>query len=455
MPKFTIFWLVTYVSGLLASFVQPVFGVYTYLFEYYLRPPLHWWGKGYLPLLRWNFIAAAVASAAFILRRGSLKDIGKASATPGALLVALAGVMMVVQLFAVNRELSWLSITEYLKLILFHGLIVGNLRSVAAFDGFIAMHMLGAGWWGFEAWRNPRREAGRLANVGSGDTWSDNFAAAHLLTVIPFIVVYLLLHKDKRLKAIAGVTAPFVINVFILCNSRGATVGLLAGAMVAVLIARSGHRIRMLAAGAALAAGFFALADPEFIARQQTTTRYEEDGSAQQRFATWQGGLRLLAERPLGTGGKGYEELSPVYVPEVVEAMGEKRAPHNTFVLVASEWGIQGLFLYLSFQASLFYLARQVRKRATSGDIWYYRAVALEVSMVAMLVSSMFSDRLYGEAPYWIAGLVVALHRLQTHELAQRAGSVEPVVTTADPEPLSPIAAFIRSRFPPVGSARG
>ena len=142
-------------------------------------------------------------------------------------------------------------------------------------------------------------------------------------------------------------------------------------------------------------------------------------------------------------------------MPEVVQAMGEKRAPHNTFVLVASEWGIQGLFLYLCFQASLFYLARQVRKRATSGDIWYYRAVALEVSMVAMLVSSMFSDRLYGEAPYWIAGLVVALHRLQTHELAQRAGSVEPVVTPADSEPLSPIAAFVRSRFPPVGSARG
>ena len=455
MPKFTIFWILTYVSGLAASFVQPVFGVYTYLFEYYLRPPLHWWGKGYLPLLRWNFIAAAVATVSFILRRGSLKDIGKAPALPGALLVALAGVMMVVQLFAVNRELSWLSITEYLKLVLFHGLIVGNLRSAAAFDGFIALHMLGAGWWGVEAWRNPRREAGRLANVGSGDTWSDNFAAAHLLTVIPFIVVYLLLHKDKRLKALAAVAAPFVINVFILCNSRGATVGLLAGAAVAAVVVRSGHRIRMLGAGAALAVAFFALADPEFIARQQTTTRYEEDGSAQQRLASWQGGLRLLADRPLGTGGSGYEELSPIYVPEIVNALGEKRAPHNTFVLVASEWGIQGLFLYLCFQASLFYLTRQVRQRATSGDIWYYRAVALEVSMIAMLVSSMFSDRLYGEAPYWVAGLVVALHRLQTHELAEQAKAVDPVVAGPDAEPLSPIAAFIRSRFPPVGSVRG
>jgi hypothetical protein len=418
VPKFTLFWLVTYMTGLVLAFVNPVFGTYTYLFEYYLRPSLHWWGRAHLPFyIRWNFIAAVVAILAYATRRGAFPEVGKMPLTPPKFLLALLLLMVVMSPFAVTPELSWTSANAYMSLIIFYGLIVGTVKSETAFDWFIALSMAGAGWWGWEAYTNPKRDQGRLASVGSGDTLNDNFAAAHLLTVIPFIVIYLILHKDKRLRAIALISAPFVINTFILCNSRGGVVGLLSAAIACLVLVQKNHRLRIVAILGAVVWSFYVLADPEFLARQQTTTQYEDDGSATQRIASWKGGVQLIKDYPLGTGGSGYEELSPIYIPDVVMwNRGEKRAPHNTLVLVTSEWGWPGLFLFLGYYVSTFALLRQIRKRAVSA-LWYYRALAIELSLVGLFVAGLFSDRLYAEAPYWMGALALALHRIQTKAL--------------------------------------
>ena len=334
---------------------------------------------------------------------------------------------------AVNRERSVDSTINFAKLILFHGLMVGTIRTELAFDAVVGMHMAGATWWGWEAYRNPKRSAGRLQNVGSGDTRGDNGTAAHLLTVLPFIAAYLAVHRDKRLRLLALVAAPLVINTLVLCNSRGATLGVIAALGVALWVSKSGHRIRMIGSGLAFAVCLYALADPQFIARQQQTN-YENDGSATGRLEAWSGAVDLVKDYPFGAGGAGFYELSPVYAPELVERMREKRDPHNTFVLVASEWGIPGLALFLGYIWSVMRLLRDVRKTAI-GPMWYYRSVAIQLSMVGLLVAGCFTDRFYAEAPYWMGALAVALHRLHAHQRAQA-----PVVEKAPVEPaIGPI----------------
>lgn len=419
MPKMTLFWLLAYGGGLLLSFINPFYGTLTYLFEYYLRPSLHWWGKE-LPGLRWNFTIALVLTVTFLVRRSSLPQIHPARRGPAMCLLGLALVMVLVTgTVAVDPNESWDKTTAYLKMILFHGLVVGTVRSEWAFDAFVGAHMAGAGWWGWEAFRDPKRTAGRLANIGSGDTLGDNAAAAHLLTVIPFMVVYLLVHKDKRLRVLAFVMAPFVVNALILCNSRGSIVALLVGGASSLLLTRSGHRLRTIAAGILFGCGLLALADPQFIERQQTMSRYEEDGSAMQRVVSWQAAYRLIQDHPLGTGGSGFTELSPIYIPEVVELLGQKRDPHNTIVLVGSEWGVVGLALFLGYYGACFRLLRDVRRRSPEGGIWYYRSVGVELALIGVFIAGMFTDRLYAEAPYWMGALAVALHRLHAHKLAR------------------------------------
>jgi putative inorganic carbon (hco3(-)) transporter len=255
--------------------------------------------------------------------------------------LALGAVMLVVTGgFAVNRSVSWEWSVQWMKMaIIFPLLIFGAVRDRKAFNAVLVAHMLGAFWWGWDAWNDPKREAGRLVGIGSGDTEDDNAAAAHLLTVLPFTLILLLTEKNKRIRIPALVAAPFVINTLILCNSRGAIVGVAAALMASVVLIRTGYRMRIAGAGVAVMVAFFALADQQFISRQQTTTQ-ATDGSSQERLASWRGGMNLALDRPFGAGGRGFHLLSPIYIADIVANHdGELRAPHNTYVMV---WCLNG-----------------------------------------------------------------------------------------------------------------
>ena len=131
MSKMTLAWVVIYSTLVIASFINPLYGTLGYLFEYYLRPSMHWWGEP-LPDLRWNFTIAAVLTFTFLLRRSSLPDIGPARRGPGLCLAGMLFIMLLVTpTTAVNPSLSWNSTTNFSKLILFHGLLVGTVRTRA------------------------------------------------------------------------------------------------------------------------------------------------------------------------------------------------------------------------------------------------------------------------------------------------------------------------------------
>jgi hypothetical protein len=437
VPKFTIFWLIVYFGGMVASFINPVYGVLAYLFEYYLRPALHWWGRP-LPDWRWNFIIGCVALAAFLIRRTSLPEMPRLKNPAVLWLIALIGCMALVTTWAVVPATSWDDTIAFAKLLIIYGLMIGTVRSQRMFDAVMATHIAGAGWWGWQAYVDPRRVSGRLLNIGSGDTLNDNLAAAHLLTVLPILCVYALTAKDKRLRILAIVAAPFIVNTFILCNSRGATVGLAVAFLLAMLLARPGHRIRMFGVAVAVAVMFYALADPQFIERQQTIT--DEDAGAE-RIETWQGAWRLLTDHPFGVGGGGFEYLSPVYIPNVVEQHdGEVRSVHNTYLLIVTEWGIQGLIFFCGFIVTTFWMLNRVRKRSRAvDDGCYYRSVAIQLALAGTLTAAIFSNRFFGESIYWMCGLAVALCRVHALELGAEA--TEPGTAEATQPKYRPAAA--------------
>ena len=119
-----------------------------------------------------------------------------------------------------------------------------------------------------------------------------------------------------------------------------------------------------------------------------------------------------------------------------MERAGEKRDPHNTIVLVAAEWGIIGLMLYLGYYATYFSCCQMCARSALS-PLWYYRSVAIQLAMMGVFVAGLFTDRLYAEAPYWMGALAVALHRLHKHEIEKAAAtaSAKPLAGQAEPAP--------------------
>lgn len=419
-------WAVLYGSAAVLSVFNPLFGALGYLLEYYMRPELKWWGHD-LPALRYNLIISVVLGVTFLIRRGSLRELGGVPKAPRKWLLGLAAVMLIVTAtVAVSRPVSWDWTVQWFKIaVVFPLLVTGVVRTTTGFDWFVMTNMLGASWWGYNAWTNPRRANGRLLEIGSGDSFNDNSAAAHLLTVLAFAVVYLLTEKDKRKRALAAVATIFVVNTLVLCNSRGATVALIATLGASFLLIRSGYRVRLVGTGVAMIALVLTMADPQFLTRQQTTTNYEQDSSAEQRLESWQAGFRMVRDHPLGVGGRGFHLLSPQYIPSIVESHnGDLRAPHNTWVMVSTEWGVAGLICFIGIYGSAFLLLQRVKRRATHQGFYYWRALAIQLAIVATLVAGAFTDRLYGESGYWMVGLACALYRLQAADAADTVPDV-------------------------------
>jgi hypothetical protein len=405
-------WLVLYFGGLVLAVVHPIYPLVSYLTFYYATPEKNWWGEA-VPSLRWSLLASAVMLGSILLKTGSLERL-KATKNPAMPWFLLFGVnVVVVTLWAQDRARSWVWTVALLKLVLLYVLMAATIRTPAQFDMFSAAHIGGTTYWGYKAWDDPTRRAGRLKNVGGADTQNENAAAAHVLTVLPFVVVYGFSVRRRALQALLVVSGGLIVNLLILCNSRGSTVGLLVMMCAAIVLAGKGRRKQLVAVALAGVVMVFALADNRFLERQQTTVE-AQDGSAQGRLASWKAGLQLMRDYPFGTGGRGFHILSPKYIPEIVDAHdGEERSVHSTYLQLAAEWGIQGLVTWGGFMISTLLLLERSRKSAV-GDPWYFhRFLAIELALIGTLFAGIFTSRLYGESLYWMCSLAFALHRMR------------------------------------------
>jgi hypothetical protein len=422
MPKTALLWLLLYCGSLIATWVDPMYGLLGVFTEYYRRPGLQWWGNE-LPRLRWNLIVTAIFAASVLLKYNELRPLPKVHKLTIIFFVAFAVNLWLVNLVnPIDRARGFEFAIYWSKVALMMPLlIILVLRSRRSIDLFILANIVGVAVWGWDAYTDPRREAARLVGIGSGDTYNDNFAANHLLLILPLIVITILNARTTLHRIVAVVALPLVVNTLILCNSRGSMVGLAIALATVPLLARKGHRAKSLAIGVAVVGCLLFLADDQFISRQKTTTSYQEDGSAQGRLEAWRQAARILADYPLGVGARGFHVLIPKYSTTLAERHNnEERAPHNTIIQVTTEYGVQGLALWLLMCLSVFRLTREARLSALQlqDNYFYYRLVAVSVALVGWIAGSVFVDRLYSEGIYWIVALAIAMHRLVRAEIA-------------------------------------
>jgi len=409
-------WVLLYGVAAVGAISSPLYGIFGYLLEYYQRPALVWWGKD-LPDLRWNFLIALVATASYFLNSNSLPPRRRVVVIPLVLLLLQAINTSVVTLWAVNQKLSWEWSVACWKLVVVYVLFSGIVRSQRALNFLIVFQILGTAYWGYDA-LDARRAHSRLEGIGSGDTQNSNTLAAHILTIIPLTIVFAFFKEPRWMQGIAVVSLPLIINLLVLTNSRGATLGLLASGVAAFVLSRRGMRRYVLLSAAAGGLVLFLLADTQFITRQQTTVA-PEDASATNRFELWKGSLGMIADYPFGAGGRGYHFLSPKYVPYLSDrGDDEGRSSHNTYIQVTAEWGIQGLLLFSALIGYTFMMLHRVRSERKTADRVYFTSLAIQLGLIATLVSAFFSNRLYGESIYWLCGMATALYSMRDEEEA-------------------------------------
>jgi probable O-glycosylation ligase (exosortase A-associated) len=389
--------------------------------DYYAHPPLRWWGKA-LPDYRWSLTIAVITLIAFLLKRNSLPKlhIKKHPQTKWLILFLLNA--FAVTPIAVWEEENKQLIEVIIKVILFYLVVIKTIRTKEHFRYLMIFHILGILDWGWNAFVDPQRKAGRLFGIGGPDSQNDNGTAAHLLAILPFVGSVFFTGKWWE-KLLCIVTLPFVFNTFILANSRGAFIALLVTGLMSLLLTTGRLRWKTLMAMVLAGLVFYSLVDDKFIERQQTIQTYEEDNASVERIESWKAAFTLIREHPLGTGGGGFEALSPIYIPDIVEAHdGEVRNVHNTFLLVACEWGVQGFLLFMMFILSTIWGLLKIRKEAPqtpAGERVRMDSIALILGLVGILSAGFFFNRLYAESVYWLTAFAAVLRNIHAQVVAE------------------------------------
>lgn len=412
-------WVIIAGALCVGSISRPAWAVALYMLTFFAAPQLWWWGDE-LPPVRYALVAGFIllASVALHATRASTRGEGVTR------LVALAAIAMVVNatavhfLFASDAVISLDGYVELLKYVMLYFLLKAAIHDRRDLHLVLVSLALGSAYIGYEIWWNERGDfkAGRLEGVGAPGADTANALASMLLLVLP-LIGSLFIDGKRWQKLLVIAAAPLALNVVILCNSRGAFVGLIGAGLVFLFLAKGPTRrkaVRVLGLGAL--ALYLLLGDPEILERFSTTFvgAEERDKSAASRIEFWKAGIAMLQDYPLGAGGGSFKYVHGTkYLKEVGSAQSA-RSIHNGYLTEATDWGIQGLVLKLLFLGAAIAAAHRTAARCRAADRLDDALVGVSfiVAIAGFLIICMFGSYLGSEWAYWIAAFLVRYSQL-------------------------------------------
>jgi O-antigen ligase len=283
-----------------------------------------------------------------------------------------------------------------------------------------------------------RREAGALRRFAALDT-DPNTLAMTLALAIPMAWYLSATSRNATLRWACRVYILVGLVAVALTASRG---GMLA-TIVALLIVpltmtrlspgRLAMAITVLAVSGAAAVAYV---PTQIIERLATTGTEVEDMSLGGRFGIWKSGVRALTARPLTGYGTGMwrSAVSPWLGPN-------PQVAHNSFLSVAVETGLVGLFLYLAMFFAVFRATRRLPLLERR-----YALVQLGTLVVAMMPLSWDDQK---AAWFTLAALLGFSYATGT-----RVASAVPAVPQRRPAPVMRPVAARRGRDPYVNAPR-
>jgi hypothetical protein len=412
-----IVWLLSGAAFILLSFKRPVWAVAWYMETFFAAPQNWWWGDQ-VPSIRYALWAGILLLFAVVFYRASAgpgDDSHKLSGAHKAGILMAINATLVHLLLAVDRDISLDTYVELLKYVLLFCLIWYSINDRKDFRTALMAIAVGAFYIGWEVTINERGDfsGSRLEGVGAPGADASNSLANLMLVCLP-IISSLLIDGKKRHKVVAVMAAPLVLNVLLLCNSRGAFLGLVGTGVTFLLIARGKTRKRALQAFAlGSLALFLLLGDPKILDRFTTTFSgsEERDNSAESRLLFWQAGGQMLSDYPLGAGGGSFKyNLGIRYQRQVAgDDNVTDRALHQGYLTEATDWGIQGLLLklamfFLAFRAA-FRTEEICRKEGRVNDA--LTGLCIMTAGIGLAIHCFFGDFLASEWTYWIMALLV------------------------------------------------
>lgn len=406
---------------------DPMFALFAYFAAFYVHPPSRWWGD-VLPDVRWVLLAAVVAALAMYVHRKEIAVKPLWLSTGAAACFAAYCLWLWIQYaWALDPQAHWNGTVQYTKYLVIFYLIYRIVDSPERLRDLLFAHVVGCAVLGLIAtfWRTMT--GGRLDGVGGPGIDDANSLGMYLATGGLVAAALVLTERGWRRYTALGAGA-FIANGFVLANSRGALLGLLAGGVVLMLLKAREHRRMFWVMAIIAAVGAVSVVDQRFIERMLSiktavTEEEERDSSAESRFVLYEAQLRMFVDHPWGAGYRGTAALSPLYLDEVWLTKSTMpdgrvimaRSSHNTYLTILVEQGPVGALIFgalLIWFAKSALAVRRSSKRVADARVCTY-AAATCAAFTVVLVAGIATDYLAAEVQFWmLAALTCALQLL-------------------------------------------
>ena len=409
----------------MALFRHPIFGVYTYLFTFYMSPSHSWWGDE-VPELRYLLIIGIVTLFSS-LRTETFDNRPKWLEFQGAKLFLVMVIWMWCQYFwALNKEIHLDGTITYTKHLIIFYLIYKIFDTKDKIIGFLIAHIIGCFWFGYLA---LDASGGRLESIG-GPVGGANKLGMHVTTaIITGGILWMLLDGWRRWIIFAAM--PFIANTIVLTVSRGAFLGFISGGIIAGAFIPKSYRGKYIGLSILAMILISMLAHDQLIERFTATINaimgeeQELDNSATSRMDIFSAGMQMGKDHPLGSGHRGTRILSPYYMDaSLLPKSGGGRSAHNSFAAVFAEHGYVGAVIYISLIlwviGTLFKIRRLGDHIMRKEDRAF--AVAVIAAVLGMWVSGNFSNNFFLETQYWLLAILCS-HLARTLGVKETVGS--------------------------------
>lgn len=422
-----------------SSLARPIWAIALYFLTFYAAPQLWWWGDQ-VPRARYAFWAGGILLLAVALYRSREKQSPERVKLAYRVAIAWAVNLIAVHVFLSNgSSVNLNNLIELLKFTLLYFLFEAAISEKRDLRTALMAIALGAGYIGYEVTINERGtfSASRLEGVGAPGADTANGLASLMLASLP-LAGTLFVSGTVRERLVVLLTAPLILNVVILCNSRGAFLGLIAAGLTLIFLARGETRKKALQVallGSVLL--YLLLGDPEILQRFATTFvgSEERDNSAASRLVFWEAGLRMLWDHPLGAGGGAFKYH---YATDYLRQAGSDEAArslHNGYLTDATDWGVQGLALKLTFFAVALLAAFRTSERNRRAGHHEDALIGLSLiaGNVAFLVCCVFGSYLSNEWAFWNLAFLTRYAVVYAPERVAQESEAPAVVIEAHP----------------------
>jgi putative inorganic carbon (hco3(-)) transporter len=418
----------TCVLYLLAFLKGPIWALLAYANVYFNTPDPHynWWAT-YLPFHNWSQISTIVLLLSMVIHRDKLS--ARRLKSVNIVFVFLILTYVITYTTAQFPKAAHTYAEMLLSFTVISYCIVRVVKTDKQFRALWISILCFAGYLSLNAYIYGTRINSRLENIGPSDSHGSNEFALLLSAVIPFVIPFIL--KGTRKERIVSIFClPFLLNAFVLCNSRGAVVALIVAIFISILVVTDKKtRITMLAVTVLLGVGVSYLADQEMLDRMATLLHTSEAMSDEEqanelssgRMAIWGYGLEMVKDYPFGAGPNGFKKMARFYMPKEILTFYPGadlgvRSAHNSYLQVLVEQGYVGLFLYLflcGYTLFLIYMSfLKIKDNPNIDSFWRYCVFGIAVSFWSIILGSLFNSRVYYEFFWWQIAMTVVLASL-------------------------------------------